>query len=243
MSADGEFLYRQLGQIVADMPDLATAMPLTTDELKWLARAVTLAENVLELPDRLRLSSATNFLTGYSRPSSAQSIAILMHKALARAEANAPISAKGGFIPINEPFTALSEFGKIVGLAVTDVLIIDPYMDAKVVTDFATLVNEHVSIRLLFDSHSTKPEALLPAVRRWTAQHSVNRPLAVRQTSPRELHDRFIFVDGKDVWSMTQSLKDFAKRSPASFIRIEGDMVETKIEFYESVWRDAKLIN
>lgn len=225
------------------MPDLATEAPLTTEELKWLARAVTLADNVLELSDRISLSTATYFLTGHSRSSNAQKIAILMHKALALAEVNAPISAKSGFIPINEPFAALREFGKIVGTAATDVLIIDPYMDAKVVTDFATLVNEYVSIRLLFDSYSTRPEALLPALQRWTAQYSVNRPLAVRQAKPRALHDRHNFVDGKNVWSMTQSLKDFAKGSPASFIPIEGDMVESKIEFYESVWKDAKVIN
>jgi hypothetical protein len=65
--------------------------------------------------------------------------------------------------------------------------------------------------------------------------------LAVRLAAPRSLHDRAIFIDGRVAWTLTQSLKDLASRSPAEIIRSD-DTAGLKIPAYESVWAAAEVV-
>jgi hypothetical protein len=58
----------------------------------------------------------------------------------------------------------------------------------------------------------------------------------VRLTAARTPHDRLIFADRSKVWSLTQSLKDFAARSPALAQRLDPGAAQLKIDFYEGVW-------
>jgi hypothetical protein len=71
---------------------------------------------------------------------------------------------------------------------------------------------------------------------RWRQQFGAARPIEVRLSAPRALHDRLIVADGALVWSLTQSLKDFASRSPALVQRVDPDLAKMKLEFYEQVW-------
>lgn len=107
-------------------------------------------------------------------------------------------------------FEAFQGIGKVLTTATRHVLLVDPYMDATVLTDFLPMVQEGVSSRLLADESSVK-DSLEPGGRRWISQHGAIRPLQIRVTSPRKPHDRLIIIDGKDSWILTQSLKDFAK--------------------------------
>jgi hypothetical protein len=72
---------------------------------------------------------------------------------------------------------------------------------------------------------------------KWKQQHT-SRALEVRLAASRTLHDRVILVDGSTSWAVTQSLKDFAKRSPAEIIRAD-DTAELKVQAYEAIWRTA----
>jgi hypothetical protein len=54
-------------------------------------------------------------------------------------------------------------------------------------------------------------------------------------------HDRAIFVDGDKAWTLTQSLKDFAKRSPAEIVRAD-DTAALKIAAYEAIWVGSKVV-
>ncbi|MEB2352831.1 MAG: hypothetical protein OZ924_15640 [Burkholderiaceae bacterium] len=233
---DKESLYRQLGQLVADMPDLAGSEPITPETHKWLARAAVLVGEVGDLPDTMALRVAADHLVGVLRGGYAHQIAAIVHRALARVEALVPAAMLGVFIPVGAQFDALQAVGKVLREAKSDVLIVDPYMDARVLTDFAPMVPEGVGIRLLNDSFSTKPEVILPSAERWRTQYGVARPLEVRQSQPRALHDRLIFVDHETVWSLTQSLKNFAARSPASVVQIVGEAAPLKIDAYQYIW-------
>lgn len=115
-------------------------------------------------------------------------------------------------------------------------------MDATVLTDFAPLAAEGVTIRLLSDSFTTKATALQPATGRWAQQYGAARPVQARLTAPRKLHDRLIVIDSTRVWSLTQSLKDFAGRSHAGINRVDGDAGKLKIDAYGQIWDDATQI-
>jgi len=243
MPIDPESLYRQLGQLVAETPDnLAGPGAITADTHRWLGRAAALigesvtSSDSLSLLEHISFRSASDGLVGILREPNAHQVVAILHRALARAELNAPAAAQGAFIPVGATFDVYQAIGKVLRSATNDLLIVDAYMDATVLTDFAPLAPEHVAVRLLTDSYYTKPAILQPPAARWTQQYGASRPLQTRSTAPRLLHDRLIVVDGAQVWSLTQSLKDFATRSPASVLRVEGDLARLKIDAYGQLW-------
>jgi hypothetical protein len=111
-----------------------------------------------------------------------------LYRALAVAELAAPLSVQGAFIPARNSFDAAVAVGKVLKQAKDDVLIIDPYMDEKVLTDFAVLANETAAIRLLTDQKYHKPN-LPPMVTRWRSQHTSVRSLEARLAPGGALHD------------------------------------------------------
>ena len=60
--------------------------------------------------------------------------------------------AQGAFIPAGNAFDALAALSKVLRLAATDLLIVDPYMDEKTLIDYVRLANAGVTIRLLADA-------------------------------------------------------------------------------------------
>jgi hypothetical protein len=162
-----------------------------------------------------------------------------MFRALANAEMAAPAAAQGAFIAAGTPFDAFAAVGKVLAAARRDILIVDPYMDATILTDLAPMAVEGVSLRLLADEGSVK-NTLAPAVSRWTQQYGGTRPLAAKLAASRSLHDRSILLDGQTAWIATQSFKDLAARAPASISRLEGDAAPLKIAAYEEIWTKSR---
>lgn len=236
-----ESLYRQIGQLVAEMPNLEGPEALSKNDLRWLGRTSVILNEVLDAYARATFNVASQGLNvGNSlRGHNAHAIATLLYQALATIEAKIPAQVQGAFIPVGAGFDAVQALAKVLREAKDDVLIVDPYMDARILTDFAPLIGEKVSIRLLFDAHRTKVGAVVPVAQRWINQYGGTRPLKIRQTSPRALHDRLIFIDGKTVFSLTQSLKDFASRSPASVLRVDNETASMKLVAYDDMWRKS----
>lgn len=247
MAIDPESLYRQLGQLVAETPnDLAGPGPVSADTHRWLGRAAVLvaeaSPGIENAMDPITFTVASNGLGSSIREQNAHEIVSVLHRALARAEASAPAAARGAFIPAGAGFDVIQVLSKVLGKAKASALIVDPYMDAKVLTDFAPLAEKGVLIRLLSDSKSTDPAAIIPAATRWINQFGAERPLEVRQTAPRLLHDRLIILDEHDVWALSQSLKDFVGRSPATVLHVEGEPGTLKRDAYLQIWAEAKPI-
>lgn len=238
MKPDPQALYISLGSLVATMPDLTASGPITPEMYQWMGRASALIEVCAPLADMIAFNVATQNLDTTSRDRNAQTIAAVLHRALARAELAAPAETQGAFIPVGSQFSAISALSKVLGNARRDALIVDPYADARVLTDFAVLAPETVSIRVLADAQSVKP-SLAPAMASWHAQYGVARPLEIRLASARSLHDRLIIVDDVSAWTLTQSLKDFASRSPASIVKMTADTVRLKIEACADIWKSG----
>jgi hypothetical protein len=168
----------------------------------------------------------------------ASQIADIVHRALAVAELRAPAATQGSFIPAGNAMDAFTAMSKVLGGVSKDVLIIDPYLDERALTDFAPLSPEGVTIRLLADMKHHKP-TLKPAAQSWGSQYGATRPLAVRIAPPRTLHDRALIVDGTQAWVLTQSLNAFATRAPASIVRVDDETAALKIAAYEDMWAAA----
>lgn len=242
---DPESLYQQLGQLVAAIPqDLAGPGPLSAESHRWLGRAALLVEEagraVGDTIDAITFSVASNGLGSVLRTQNAHEIITILHRALARAESVAPATSSGAFIPVGAAFNVFQVVGKVLSEAKTSVLAIDPYIDPTFLTDFASMAIEGVAIRILGDQFYTKTDLLRPAVGRWAKQYGDARPIEVRLASPRLLHDRVIIIDDGQIWSLTQSIKDFANRSPGMIQRVDGEAAPLKRDAYLQLWAQAQ---
>jgi hypothetical protein len=148
------------------------------------------------------------------------------------------VAAHGAFIPAGNAFDGFAAVCKVLSVGKVRLLIVDPYLDEKVLTDFVPQAAEGVAICLLTDQQSVKP-SLQPAVARWSAQYGTKRPVAAKLAAPRALHDCLIVVDGTEAWDLTQSLNAFAARSPATIVRSGPEQAALKIPYYEGLWASA----
>ena len=229
----------QLGRLVETMPGLNIPQ-LTNAEHQWLGKldALLLASDDTHNLATLRTKVDWLGVDPYTRAKTVQEITMVLHRALAAAELNAPVAVAGAFVPAGNAFDAMAAVGKVLSKAQRSALIVDPYMDEKALTDFAPLAPLGVIVRLLADEQNRKP-SLIPAQQRWTAQYGVSRPLEVRLAPARTLHDRPIILDDAETWVLTQSLNAFAARSPASLVRVDDGTAALKISAYAAIWKAA----
>ncbi|WP_426050360.1 hypothetical protein [Brevundimonas sp. SL161] len=241
-----EAIYHQIGALLASPPDLVAfdanyTLPTTT--IQWLGRASALVRIAKPVGlDYVKFDGhVENLVATMNAKGASRQIILSLHRLLSELELQLPAASQGAFVSPGAQFDAFSAIARILGEAGRDVLIVDPYMDASAVVDFAGLAPEGVSVRLLTDQGSMKP-ALLPAADRWIGQYGTARPLQVRATTPMLLHDRLLIVDGSTAWILTQSLKDFAKRAPATIQRADPEMAAMKVAAFEAAWDGAEAI-
>ena len=242
-AADYQSIYVRLGRLLESVPAVRSTDDISAPAtMLWLGRVTAALQDaqmgaeVMEVNalSSSQLHSSLYVGTAFSR------IVAMAYRGLALCESKSPAAMAGSFIPVGSSFDAFSALSKIFGQATVDVLIVDPYMDETALTDFGLAVPSGVTLRLLADASSVKP-TLAPAAARWQQQHGVSRPLQVRLAAARVLHDRAIFVDSTKAWTLTQSLKDFAKRSPAEIIRAD-DTASMKIAAYEAIWQVSRAL-
>jgi hypothetical protein len=238
MSADA--LYAQLGRLIADAPDLKAMpyAPLTNEQRLWIARAEALVSEVFgAIVTGTTFSHIMQQFSQY-RPWASDEVMLQLHRALASVETELPAPATGAFIPAGSPFEALKAVQRIFEMAKREVLIIDPYMDAKILTDFVVLAPPKITIRLLTDS-GTHKATLLPAIRAFKEQYQDERPLSAKAAPARSLHDRLVAVDGQRVWTVGQSFNALVARSPTSFVEADKETAALKLDAYEEIWKSA----
>jgi hypothetical protein len=239
---DAETLYRQIGRLIESMPAIPAFGAMSTDANMWLGRVHALLNEpiVLDVAGKVELTMAMQNMQKGTRPLAFETIRTLLYRGLAAAEHIAPPGVQGAFIPVGNSFDTFAAIAKVLKSAAKDVLIVDPYMDDAPLTEFGGAVPDGITLRLLSDEAGHK-QSLSPASKGWASQYGATRPLQVRLALPKSLHDRAIFIDQKTAWTLTQSLKDFAKRSPAEIVRAD-DTADLKIQAYEAIWQTSKTI-
>jgi hypothetical protein len=160
---------------------------------------------------------------------------------LATVEVELPTSFSGAFIPAGNVFDAMVAVDRVFKSAKTELLIVDPYLDEKILTEFALLAPTGVRLRLLCDAAGYKP-SLEPASKKWTQQNGATRPLEVKAAPARTLHDRLVAVDRTSVWMIGQSFNALATRAPTSFGKSDPETAALKISAYEDVWNKASFL-
>jgi hypothetical protein len=234
MAMTPDLLYAQLGRLVADTPDLL-ARPVPVDTHRWLGRAAILAEETGDRGDLIALKVAAGGLHGPLMLANSQTIIAVVHRALAKAEMNAPVGMQGAYIAAGHTLDAFAAVGRVLSQATREVMLVDPYADQKICTDFAVLAPENTSIRILTDEKAHYA-TLRPALDAWSKQYGSLRPIEVRLAAARALHDRAILVDGKTAWTIGQSFKDLAARAMTSIVRDDDEAAVLKIAALDQLW-------
>jgi hypothetical protein len=168
-----EQLYLQLGKLVKEMPDLAHG-PITHETNAWLGRAFALVEQAMGELQAAILMVACQHLNGPLREQNAQTVASYVYQALAKAELEAPARVQGAFIAAGHTLDAYAVVGRVLGMAKQSVLMVDPYADFKIVTEYAVLAPENVAVQILTDATSHK-STLKPAAEKWSQQFGQTR--------------------------------------------------------------------
>jgi hypothetical protein len=244
MTADA--LYAQLGRLVADPPNLKTVPPgtppgvippLTADQMLWLGRAEALMTEVFGAQGSLEFLRIRQQFD-QQRSWSADEIMKHLYRALAAIEMELPTPATGAFIPAGNTFDALKAVQRVFEGAKADILIVDPYLDEKILTEFALLAPSGILLRLLTDVGSHKP-SLIPAITHFKKQYGNDRPLEVRGAAAKSLHDRMVAIDGRRIWTVGQSFNALAARAPTAFVEVDQETAALKLAAYEAIWQSA----
>lgn len=245
-AGDPQAVFVELGALLASIPNLRAVddrgqIPDAT--LIWLAELDSMIEQLGGAGGlSIELNVASNLLISTSGQGVyASKVKLVAMKALALARSRAPIASRGAFIPTGADFDAFTAMSEVFQTARYSVLIVDPYMDATALTSFAVLAAEGVRVDLLTDRGGMRPD-LAAAAKAWIGQYRDRRPIRIRAAAARSLHDRALIVDDGPAWILTQSLKDFAARSPATIQRVDTELAGLKQAAYADIWRAGDVV-
>lgn len=240
-----EQLLFQLRNLIDTMPDFSGEAARTLEGRLWLGRAAAMVEACGSPTDAAAFASAMDSVMGETiltkHWQAVNKVSSIIFRAFARIEAKAPANLHGSYIPAGNAFDALTAISKVFSAASRSLLVVDPYLDEKLFTDFLPTAPDTVSLQVLSDSATCKP-SLAPAVARWKTQFSTARQLDARLAAPRILHDRLIVVDDAIVWIVTQSFNALAQRSPASVAKFDPEPGKLKLDAYRDIWAQATRI-
>lgn len=226
-------------QLLAEIEDVLRTAPNgdfrvgQPDAVAWIGRATTLVRrwdsaraivfdaNVMKV-----------YAPGSAFPASAMAqLLSILHEARhdLRLTAVGPLS-----VALNRGavFDYFDEVRKAMMAARTEVLFVDPYIDAEFASRYLPQVPTGVRVRLLTRKGV---DALLPAVDLARQQYQ----LSVQVRSSSSLHDRFLFIDGAHGYQSGASFKDGAKLSPTLLSEIT-DALPAILGTYEVMWNTAK---
>lgn len=224
---------------IEDAPRLAYGEALTDGELKWLGRVDALLEASGALIALAEFRVAKGNLGTYGHDRS--KLMVPLHAAYSRIELQAPAAARGRYIPPGETWNGYAAIVSILERDCGDMLLVDPYLDSKIYTEFAPHSNASSGLRCLTAKRDQNHPAILASATKWANdQISNTRPFELRYAAASALHDRLFVIDRSEVWLISQSIKDIAKRSPASLTRAEPELAELKAKHYEDLWSSSE---
>jgi hypothetical protein len=134
------------------------------------------------------------------------------------------------FFPNGAEHTAYVELRRILGLAISEIYIVDPYMDGTIFTMLKTAVKEGLRVRLL--GGKLPPDFLLEATK-FEKEFSGVR-VEIRKC--KDFHDRFIILDQKICFHLGASIKDAGGRAFMISQLEEATIVSALLAFATDKW-------
>jgi hypothetical protein len=229
-----EQLLMELEDLLRNTPPKHSIRKETPENFSWLGRAAAALEawNMVKgsvaKVDINNIQSANIILysDGYRKTLT------VIHQAIheLRMKTTGPLNVAVGTGGV---FDYFDEIRRILESANTDVLFIDPYLDAEFVSRYLPNIKDGVTIRLL---GREKLKTLIPAVEAYSLQNSRN----VEVRSAQGFHDRYVFIDKGNCYQSGSSFKDGAKKSPTTLTQIT-DAFSAVQSTYENLWANGNV--
>jgi len=228
-----EELLAELEDILRNTPSRQTIFQETDENYSWFGRAAAaleawdMAKGIIA---RIQIDNIQNPMGLISEGGLRKTLTTL-HQARhqLRMKTTGPLSVS---VSTGEIFDYFDEIRKILETANSDVLFVDPYLDAEFVSRYLPNIKSGVSIRLLARE---RLQTLLPSVNAYRVQ---SQQLIEVRSAPG-FHDRYIFVDRNSCYQSGASFKDGAKKSPTTVTQIT-DAFTAMHSTYEDMWSNAK---
>lgn len=235
---DPAILYRQLGRLLGQAPNLWQTKYLSEENHRWLGRVGAIVDAVGDLTDTVVFRASAQSLVGSLRESSIQTLLAVANRTLASLELRVPIGAQGAFVAPGAQFDMYRAMADVLSKAVRDVLVVDPYIDEVFLTKFALLASEGVSIRLLGAARNREcGQRLMQALEAWCKQYGDERKIESRRANGASLHNRHFILDGgAQVWDSGQSVRNYVEHSANHLQRLDSEIASETAEHYEAVW-------
>ena len=128
-------------------------------------------------------------------------------------------------------FDYFDELRQIIETARTDILFVDPYLDANFVQRYLPHVGAGVSVRLL-GRHNFA--GLVSA----TTMYATQTGSKIEVRSSKDFHDRYIIIDGTACYSSGASFKDGGTRTATTITQITDAFAAVRVT-YEDLWQKA----
>ena len=140
------------------------------------------------------------------------------------------------FFPAGTFFDAYVAIKSILHQASQQILIVDPYIAKTIFVTLRAAPTMPAAVDVLTREEAVKPDFKLEA-NAFRKQFSAVQ-LDVRTT--RELHDRFIVIDGSEYYHVGASFKDAGKRAFLISRLQDQPIVDALRQYLERVWREAE---
>jgi hypothetical protein len=223
-------------ELLAEVEDLIRTMPErfdlnTADIFSWLGRASAVIK--LWNPHGMLFDVAINDITSTFAKTSYNAkckVQTTLHQARydLRLRTVGPLTVA---VDQGATFDYFDEVRKLIETAKTELLFVDPYLDAEFVSRYLPHVAQGVRVRLLTRERLS---TLLSAVSAFRQQHN----LAIEVRSASDFHDRYVFVDQVSCYQSGASFKDGAKKAPTTLTQIV-DAFHAMLDTYEQRWSTA----
>ncbi|MFQ6006340.1 MAG: hypothetical protein ACE5OQ_12645 [Woeseia sp.] len=229
-------------ELLAELEDLLRTMPPmnklgndSPDVLSWLGRAAAIISNwrpEMMISVQLHLDKLhSGMARDYDK--ACRGLIVILHQARAALRMKT-LGPSNVAVASSMVFDYFDEIRKVIEVAKSDILFVDPYLDSDFVSRYLPHVTPGVRIRLLARE---KIQTLLPAAKLFVAQNKAK--LEIR--SAHDFHDRYVFIDESDCYQSGASFKDGAKNAPTTITQIT-DAFAAVFQTYQEIWRDAEVV-
>ena len=225
-------LLAEIEDVIRNMPPRATIRHDLPENMAWLGRASA----AVYLWDPIRATRFDSHIANMQAPTAFEAsrgvhgVAVMLHQAghELRMQTVGPLTIAVGQGAV---FDYFDEIRKVIEAARTDLLFVDPYLDAEFVSRYLPHVTQGVTVRLL---GGKRIATLMPAVELLRQQNG----LAIEVRSDGGFHDRFMFVDATSCYQSGASFKDGAKKAPTTLTQIV-DAFGAMRTTYEQLWNSG----
>jgi len=136
-------------------------------------------------------------------------------------------------------FDYFNETRKILESAKSEIFLIDPYVDADIVSDYFATIDPSIKIRILTSARPGVLSSIVPAATKLNQQTGINIEIRSVNSSDR-LHDRFWLIDDSKGFQSSCSVNAGGKKSAAVIMEVH-DIFDATQTTYEGFWTNGDI--